>query len=509
MIGYTRPPELPELSEWEPENEEQVFFEFYPETGILRGLYKEKCYLSKDSSFASFRITISHYCNRMDDIVRHMNYFTTFFDTEKKFFLSLLYVKSAFDRTPDMKPSRFEKLIISKVVTDEFVDHVKLMAKNLYCININTDRENKYRSTPKITNEHARMIVAISFCFRLILPLCIHFSNVSSRLKNKMEYIPIFSSIFMKCIDRFEEGDVKIYGPLCEFAEYRINRNFNADVGMWVKKKHLYGDSKEVRLRSTISEVILVKGLYKLAYNRSVVSFIDGLISNDYMHFITENFRSNPIEIEQDESGDNNYLSRAETLEMQVYHIDESAMIINEINVEDAIERIQRNFQIDIPDDEFEFYFNKIQINQVTQTLVNCFYSKFFNNFDTTFNLSRTQKVRLIVLLKKYLQLRGMIILPQICTATMKSRYKEMTIKNLKFVDKYRESEIYDSVLKDKYKYARELSPKGDPILTKASSIIQATYTWVDPDPEIDGVVCDDIDLDRLNNEIQYFFSIC
>lgn len=512
LIGYKRPDDLPELADWEPANDDQIFFEFNPDIGVLHGRYKEKYNLSKDTSFANFQIIKNHYCKRMPDVVRHLNYFTTFFDDEKGFFFSLLYVKATLDRNPDMKVARFEKLIIAKVITDEFVNNVKRMARDLYCININTDRENKFKATPKITNEHARMIVAVSFCFRLILPLCIHFSNITTRFKNKKDYIPVFDSIFMKCIDRFEgtkdDPDVRIYGPLCEFTAYRVNRAYNADLRLWNKKKHLYGDAKEINLQDLIHEVILVKGLYKLSYNKSVVSFIDGLITNDYKHFIRENFSCNPIEIEQDE-GDGDYLSRAEALEMRIYQIDESNMIVSEVNTEDVIERIERDFQVGITKEEFDFYFDKVQINQVTQTLINSFYSNFFNNASTTFSLSRTDKIKLIIILKKYLQLKGMVILPQICTATMKSKYKNSTIKNLKFVEKYNTSSVYTSILDEKYRYVRELNPKEDPILKRISAIIQSTFIWVDPDPEINGIECEDLDLDRLNNEIQYFFSIC
>ena len=312
----------------------------------------------------------------------------------------------------------------------------------------------------------------------------------------------------MKCIDRFEEDDVKIYGPLCEFTEYRVNRSHNADLKIWIKKKHLYGDAKEINLQSLIHEVILVKGLYKLSYNKSVVSFTDGLISNDYKHFIRENFPCNPVEIEQDE-GDGDYLSRAEALEMSIYRIDESNMIVNEVNTEEVIKRIEREMNIDISQEEFQFYFDRVQINQVTQTLINSFYSNYFNNANTTFNLNRTDKIKLIIYLKKYLQLRGMIILPQICTATMKSKYRDSSIKNTKFIEKYNTSSVYKSILEEKYKYVQELNPKDDFLLKKISSINQSTFIWVDPDPEIKGIVCEDMDLDRLNNEIQYFFAIC
>ena len=65
---------------------------------------------------------------------------------------------------------------------------------------------------------------------------------------------------------------------------------------------------------------------------------------------------------------------------MSIYRIDESNMIVNEVNTEEVIKRIEREINIDIEPDEFKFYFDNVQINPVTQTLINSFYSNFFNN---------------------------------------------------------------------------------------------------------------------------------
>ena len=73
----------------------------------------------------------------------------------------------------------------------------------------------------------------------------------------------------------------------------------------------------ELYLNSLIHEVILVKSLHKLAYNRSIVSFIDGIITHSYTHYRYENFKYKPVEIEVEDSDSDDYMSHAETLEMQ------------------------------------------------------------------------------------------------------------------------------------------------------------------------------------------------
>jgi hypothetical protein len=114
----------------------------------------------------------------------------------------------------------------------------------------------------------------------------------------------------------------------------------------------------------------------------------------------------------------------------------------------------------------------------------------------------------LLIYLKKYLQLRGMTILPQLCTAKVRGKFKDNSIKNSKFIEKIDTSSIYINSVLPKFRYIKELNPKEDLIKKRWSAFINSTFEFVDFNPEINGIVYDDVDVDLIIHELSLFFSI-
>lgn len=502
-------PKYVDLFAWKPSPEEQYFIQ---EDGMIVAEYAYRdLNIPRERVIPKYVIAKKHYKERIPDILAHINYFVAHYDHDHEYLISTLSVKTYMDQHPDMSQKAFRKLLVKRVVTPTFVGKVKRMANDLYKLNINTDKEGKYRSTPKITNEHARMIVAVSFCIRLLLPICIHFSNTNSTFINKRDYIDCFDKIYMDVIDKFEKNDIEIFNPICRFVKYRVDRSYTSDLVIWQKKKQLYGTTVELYLESLIHEVILVKSLHKMDYRRSIVSFIDGIITHSYNHYRFENFKYKPVEIDVAEDGDSDdYLSNAETLEMSIYRVDESNAIVNEVNSGFVMESIRQRFQNIRPsDEEMQFYQEHVSLNSMSQQLMHIFYTRFFTDTNAVRGLNRTDSIELLVYMKKYLQLRGMVLLPQICTAKVRGKFRDSMIKNSKFVEKFATSSVYQRIVSDKYRFVAEINPKEDPIIKSLSTIINSKFEFVDVDETINGFVCSDIDTDTIVDEYMLLLSIC
>lgn len=499
---------FPDLNSWIPKKDE-IYFIF--DGNIVRARFSDIVGETIDG-LDSFLILKKHYKERMPDITQHINYFINFYDIDKEYFLAMMSMKYMIDKNKDITQDHFKTLLLARIITDPFVKKVSDMAKSLYTININTDKEGKYKSTPKITNDHAKIILAISFAIRLVLPLCIHFSNTNNTIIANRDYIKAFDKIFMGILSRFETiNEIAIFNPICRFVQYRLDRNHNADAPIWDKKKQLYGINYETVFQDLIHEVILVKSLYKISYDRSVVSYIDGVVGNSYNHFRFENFKFKPIEIEADCGGSDSddYLSHAESIEMSIYRIDESNQLINDVNNRNVMRDIAQRFDIgEISYDEFDFYRTNCKINSLTQMLIHAFYSRFFQNSSAIYTLTLDETIRLLIIMKRYLLARGMSLLPQICTARVKGKFKENLIKNTKFVEKFESSSVYQNIIHSKFKYIHDLNPKEDPIIKRLSTIINSTFELVDIDPEINGLVIDDMPMDRIIDEFLIFLSI-
>ena len=504
MQEYTQ--EIPMLDTWKP-NPDQIFTEF---KGDYIQAHFEKLELNADSKLCIFVIKKLHYKARADDICNVINYFLTFFDKKCELFDAMLRVKYFIDQRPNMTKKAFRKLIMEEIVTKNFVKRIKIMTNHLYTLNIDSDTEGKYKNTPKITNDQAKLIVGVSFAIRCLLPICIHFSDTNNSFVYKKEYIACFDKITMCVIRKFEKDDVPTFNAIEKFVQYRIEREWKQDQRICFKKKQLYGMTQELYLEEVIHEVILVKSLYKLDYNRSVVSYIDGVIFRYHNNFKIENFKKKPIEIDQTENSgdDSERLSHAEAIEMSVYRVDESNALINEVNTREVLESVRKRLNVDIEEGELDFYYKRMRISPITTFILESFYTRFFHDPNASLNIEREVIIELLVRLKKYMLLKQMVLLPQLCTAKVRGKYRENTIKNSKFIEKVKTSNIFNDIIERKYTYINELSGKDDDLLKKFSIFINCQYEFIDYKGPDDGIIYEDIDQDQLIYEFSLFLSI-
>ena len=77
------------------------------------------------------------------------------------------------------------------------------------------------------------------------------------------------------------------------------------------------------------------------------------------------------------------------------------------------------------------------------------------------------------------------------------------------FLEKFTTSSVYQNILSQKYRYIAELGLKEDPIIKAISTMLNSTFVFVDTDPDINGLVSDDLNADILVSEFMAFLSIC
>ena len=169
--------------------------------------------------FTKYLILMHHYQDRMEDITLHINYFINKFDDDREYYLSMLSTKFVIEKNAKLSQNAFIDLIMNRIVTDNFTKKIEKMVDTLYTLDVDKDSDGDYKSTPKITNATARVILAVSFAIRMVLLPCIHYVNISSTITAHRAYIPLFGKIFMKIIKKFEEyfGE-PVYAPICKFV---------------------------------------------------------------------------------------------------------------------------------------------------------------------------------------------------------------------------------------------------------------------------------------------------
>ncbi len=501
----------PELYEWQPTSEE-IYYIYDGEN--VKANYNGKIgKMEEISTLPIFYIKKNHYKARMTEITHVLNYFTRFYDIDKETFFAIMIAKYYCDTHLDIPQKDFINYLLANVITPSFVAKCKMMSCNLYKLNINSDSSGKFNNTPKITNAQAFQIVAVSFCFKMLTPLMLHFSNVNTNFNPsvKTEYLKWFNKLFNKAIKKFEENDTPFYTSLCKFVVFRGEKIARNNTTAFYQKKMLRGDTLELYNENLIKEVVCVKTLYKLDYRQSCVAFIDGVIHNYNMNYLKENFTSKPYEIDSEETSKDSdeALSHAEAMEMAMYKRDESAAMVADINNDYVMKEIRKWYDaFNISNEEFNFYYNNFYPNEINQSLFNDFYAGKFKDPFAVNNLNRSDTVYLLICMKKVFQTYKMFYLAQICTAQVFKKYKENIIKNGKYIERIENSQIYKEIISKKYSNLMELNIKENPILKPLATIINSTYTLVDADPEINGYKLEHLDQDAIADEYLLFLSI-
>ena len=265
----------------------------------------------------------------------------------------------------------------------------------------------------------------------------------------------------------------------------------------------LYGDEEELRTMFGYDSLSFLQP-YEISYlsgGNAVRGYIPFLVDEDDLDDLCFSLTLTWYS--------DDYLSHQETMEMQISRVDESNQLINETNTKQVMEEIKARFRVDIPQEEFDFYFENMRFNSLTQSLLHAFFSKYFNDTNAIRLLDKRNAVELAVYMKKFLQLRGMIILPQICTAKVRGKFKDTCIKNAKFLERFTTSSVYQHIISEKYRYIKELGLKEDPIVKMLSTMLNSSFEFVDTDPEVNGRICDNINADMMVNELMLFLSIC
>ena len=159
--------------------------------------------------------------------------------------------------------------------------------------------------------------------------------------------------------------------------------------------------------------------------------------------------------------------------------VDESAVVLSELNIKNTIKRIKKKWKIDVSKEEIEYYKNNMTITKFQTQLIFYYYAKHFGGYRDLLFLTREQYIKLVILLKKRLLFQNYVYLPHILTANIDGRLCTRTIQNNKFVYKIQTSSIYAQMVNDKFDTLDDIG-KPNLILTMMSTILNSSFTLVD-----------------------------
>ena len=161
-------------------------------------------------------------------------------------------------------------------------------------------------------------------------------------------------------------------------------------------------------------------------------------------YFLKEQYEKTMTEISNTKNSDG--LSGQDKMEMNLTKIDEGIIALTDINVRNCIQRIQKEIDVPITEEEIQYYRDNQYPSALQVELVRLYYANYFNNYRDLKLVNRREYIILMLLLKKKLLIEAGYdkdsneftdcILPYILTGNLEESVNTRLIRNNKFISK-------------------------------------------------------------------------
>lgn len=432
----------------------------------------------KIKTFNSFVIKKESYVNKLERIVHYINYFVKFYDTNQELLLAYLKLKYMVDnKKAKINQRTFIKIMYSILFTDSIKAKITQMVDDNFYIDPGAGKKPGavYNEALEFTAAHAKVMLKISISMKLMVPILFHFINASNNGDKTLRLYSFYENLFHGMYD----PEINIYNKLWITAMAKINVNFIVHRPSW-EQREIVGMDPLLYLDSLLKDKLISETMFKYNFNNNIISFNSVVLDKQLGFFLSEDYKQNRVELTSKKDPDSG-LSGLDKLEMNLTKIDESASVMSDLNIKSTIKKIKKKMNICIPKEEIEFYIDNHKMHKFQTQLVFYYYAKYFNGYRDLNLLTRKQYMKLLVLLKRRLQIQGNVYLPQILSGNIENRINTRTIQNTKFLTKIENSSVYQSLIADKFSTLNDLN-KSNVIINLLSTILNTSFTIADYD---------------------------
>lgn len=463
-----------------------------------------KCFIIKKISYSNW---MGDYIKRGDEIqpikggCHYINYFIKFYDgLDGELLQSYLKLKFMIDENGKrMKKKAMRKAIYDILFTDSMIEKIKKMTEDNWHLDLTPDPKKKYPEQLKFDNEHAKILMNISMGIKILIPVVMHYLNVTGLFEEDSNNITPF---YLDLFDIFS-GDVDIYNKLWITVASKVNRSLSDDGAIW-NKHEMFDREEHSYIHELLHTNIIRDAIFRYVFNSSLLSFNSAIVEYQLTFMMQTKFPVTLINV--DNSGGNNAegLSGLDKIELNSFKVDEGTIILNKMNAESNIKKLRKAMKFKDFDDAVVYYKEHHNISPIHVQIINIYSSK-VGCRDLSI-LNRTQYIQMMTIIKRMLQARGLKYLPQILSANVKMLNRR-NIRNKKFISSIETSSAYRNIMNEKYSALVELG-KESIITNMMSTVVGSSYEIVDFDNQDKLGVELEIDTNELLAEFLTYLSM-
>lgn len=410
------------------------------------------------------------YIKQMDLICDNLN---KFLNGSRKIANDFLYNYLSLKKSIDshyMSKSSFINFLISNIYNPALVDACDEYVNGNYDESIYDDfiktvsTKNasgliKIKEETLFTHEHIKTLYQISIMIQLFLPMTLHYLTTNKcSTTNEIKYFinEVVEEIF-KIIKQSKNMD--LYSKLYVFVAKMVRDTEKSDRLGWVRQS-MFGETQD----SVVEEVILkllISMIPKFDFDNNIINYMSSVTRSTIEHTLRkkdpyEIGRLNIVEDSNDDFDNGNF--DVESVENVNNRKDERKMFPRMFLTDATIEKIAKNNNIYISEDELAFYYNSItdKINELQKNLLCQVFSTDFSGSENIISCDKSQFTKLIIILFKLLKRKGLDELAYYVVAKkdsyMMNRYQPRALNK-----KLLASESYQNLIETKYRAVKSL----------------------------------------------------
>lgn len=487
----------------------------------------------KFAVYNKFSIKKGSYENQLDVIVRYTNFFMKFYDPEKELAMAYLKCKFAIDKDKLFTKDNMQAMIdfiYDVMITDTMVTKIEKMVEDNYLDDIEGGKDGKYSAKGKkylesleFTNEHMKILLAISFCMKIMSPVMFHYFSINL-MKCDKETFYIYE-FYKRLFDVFGTK-CNMYNKLFVYVKAKVLESKANNEGMFQQREILGWDELTV-IHRFVRQVLIEENMVKYKFNEhwnprlkkykeSIVGFNKTIIKFQLIYFLKEEYEKNLTEITFNKNSDG--LSGVDKMAMNISKTDEGDLLLAEVNAEDIVEEIQKTFDIPISEEELQYYQMNHAPSKEQIRLVYTYYGKLFGNARDCKLVTFRQYLIMMLTLKKKLLFdigvkgneHGVVesgVLPYIISGNLEGHLNTRIIRNVKFNSTLTDSYQYQELKSSMYNLLEEIKPEE--LDSLISTFVNSSYSYCCYErPDLLGKIINCSD-NKVSDELTFFLRSC
>ena len=424
-------------------------------------------------------------------IADYLNYFCYKFDKENILVSAYARIKYYLDIrkvfTPD-NPDGLVQIIYDTIFVPEIVEGIKEMVEINYLDDIERDSE-KYRKNSttgkeyleslEFTNEHYKILLAISMGMKIIYPVMYHYFLTSTPQIRPTAILDRGISVvyyFYEGLFPLFQGDCNMFNKLHVYVKRKVVESEYHNKLMF-RHHEILGDDVSLVIEKFVKNRLITDNMIKYKFNKelivstgkyreNIIGFNKAVIKFQLTYFIKEVYEKNLSEMSRQKNPDG--LSAADKMEMNLAKVDRGIVDLAKINVANVMDQINDEAEGVISDDELQFYMDNWMPTKTQVMLVRSSYAPRFISYRDEAMISKSEFTKMALLLVKRLCIGNVLTekesekyhyLPMMLLANPLGNYNKKATRTKIMDDKLGSDDRYLELINGKYRRLEQLHP--------------------------------------------------